>query len=62
MEPILLYSRLEDVSGDVSRAITHLASLTEAERCILEALWVRLDDLVKQLPEALHEQQYGDWR
>lgn len=53
MSPIILYDRLPDVSIEIYQTIAYL-KITEQERTSLEALWVRLDDLVAQMPEALH--------
>lgn len=54
MNPNLLYHQLAEVSKDFYRTITHLSLTTQKiDRCALEALWVRLDDLVEQIPEAL---------
>jgi len=57
MHPIIVYDRLAEVSEDFYRAIT-LSVLPD--RAALEALWVRLDDLVEQLPQALQEMAHPD--
>lgn len=54
MNGIPLYDRLAEVSEDIYRAVSAQA-LPEALRTTLEALWVRLDDLVEQIPNALED-------
>ena len=61
MNPIVVYDRLAEVSEDFFRTITHL-NVKPAEQCALEALWVRLDDLIEQLPEALREDALSEER
>jgi len=51
-QPMLLYDQLAEVAEDFYLTISRCA-LTPIEQCALEALWVRLDDLVEQLPAAL---------
>jgi len=55
VNPIVLYDRLADVSKDLSRTIASCVLVWEADRCALEALWVRLDNLVEQLPGTIEE-------
>ena len=55
MSPILLYDRLAEVSEDLYRTIAYCVGIRETDKCALEALWVRLDDLVEQIPNALQD-------
>jgi hypothetical protein len=48
---IALYARLVEVSSALLAEIGDLASFPDRLR--LEALWVHLDDLIEQLPDAL---------
>jgi hypothetical protein len=52
LDPMALYARLMAASADLSQQITYLGA-DHPFTLRLEAAWLRLDDLIEQLPEAL---------
>ena len=56
LNPLVLYVRLTEASADLARQIQLLDMNDPGHALSLEAAWVRLDDLIEQLPAALaHE-------
>jgi len=52
LSPMALYIRLAEASADLARQLSSL-SPDEPLTLLLEAAWVRLDDLIEELPAAL---------
>jgi hypothetical protein len=53
LPPIALYARLAEASFALQREIEEIERLEDANTLLLEAAWVRLDDLIEQLPASL---------